>query len=210
MSDRELLEIPIPPRPPLLIVVSGPSGVGKDAALRRMREMDLYPFYFLVTNTTRPRRENEVEGVDYHFVTKEKFEEMESQGDILERAVVYGYDYGNSKSQVREALARGQDVIMRIDVQGAATIRKIAPDAVFIMILPPTMQALERRLRSRRDEPEEYLQIRIHAARLEMNKVDEFDYAIVNADDALDDTARLINSIIQAEKCRVKPRQVKL
>jgi guanylate kinase len=201
--------IALPEHPPLLIVVSGPSGVGKDAALKRMRELD-YPFYFLVTNTTRPKRVEEVEGVDYHFVTKEQFGEMEGRSEFLERAVVYGYDYGNSRREVKEALARGQDVIMRIDVQGAATIKRLVPDAVFIFLLPPSIEKLEARLRKRRTEPEDYLRIRLHAGRLEMNEVDKFDYAIVNEDDALDETADLIYAIIRAEKCRVRPRRLNL
>ena len=199
----------LPQAPPLLIIVSGPSGVGKDAALKRMQELH-YPFHFLVTNTTRPKRAEEIDGIDYHFVTKEQFAAMEASGDILERAVVYGFDYGNSRSEVREALARGQDVIMRIDVQGAATIKRLVPDAIFIMLLPPSEQVLEQRLRRRRSEPEEYLQIRVHAARLEMNEVAKFDYAIINEDNALDETAQLIYSIIQAEKHRAKPRHVNL
>lgn len=199
--------INLPDHPPLLIVVSGPSGVGKDAALKRMQELRC-PFHFLVTNTTRPKRAEEVDGVDYHFITKEQFAEMERRGDFLERAVVYGYDYGNSRSEVRAALARGQDVIMRIDVQGAATIKRIVPDAIFIMLLPPSIDALEARLRKRRSEPEEYLQIRLHAARLEMNEVEKFDYVIVNEDNALDDTAELVRAIIRVEKLRVKPRRV--
>ena len=201
--------IALPEHPPLLIVVSGPSGVGKDAALKRMRELD-YPFYFLVTNTTRPKRVEEVEGVDYHFVTKEQFGEMEQRAEFLERAVVYGYDYGNSRREVKEALARGQDVIMRIDVQGAATLKRLVPDAVFIFLLPPSIEKLEARLRKRRTEPEDYLRIRLHAGRLEMNEVDKFDYAIVNEDDALDETADLIYAIIRAEKCRVRPRRLNL
>jgi guanylate kinase len=209
MDDHAALPIQLPERPPVLVVVSGPSGVGKDAALKRMRELN-YPFYFLVTNTTRPKRPEEVEGVDYRFVSKEQFAAMAQRGEFLERAVVYGYDYGNSKREVREALARGQDVMMRIDVQGAATIKRLVPDAVFILLLPPSMDALEARLRKRRTEPEEYLQIRLHAARLEMNEVDKFDYVIVNEDDALDETAQVIQAIIQAEKCRVKPRRVVL
>jgi len=209
MSDREILPIPLPQRPALLIVVSGPSGVGKDAALRRMSEMKC-PFHFLVTNTTRPKRDNEVDGVDYHFITKEQFTEMEQRGEFLERAVVYWYDYGNSRSEVRAALARGQDVIMRIDVQGAATIKKIVPDAVFVFLLPPSMEALETRLRRRRTEPEEYLQIRLHAARLEMNEAEKFDYLIVNEDDALDETAQAIRAIIEVEKLRAKPRRISL
>ena len=194
-------------RPPsLLVVVSGPSGVGKDAALKRMREMN-YPFHFLVTNTTRPKREIEIEDVDYHFISKEQFADMDSRGDFLERAVVYGYEYGNSRSEVRAALAGGQDVIMRIDVQGAATVKRLVPDAIFIMLLPPSEEVLEQRLRRRRAEPEEYLQIRLHAARLEMNEAPKFDYVIVNEDNALDETAHIIHAIIEAEKHRAKPRQ---
>ncbi len=209
MDEPELLPILLPQPPPMLIVVSGPSGVGKDAALKRMREKK-YPFYFLVTNTTRPQRENEVEGVDYHFVTQQQFKAMEERGEFLERAVVYGYDYGNSKKEVKQALERGQDVIMRIDVQGAATLRKLVPEAIFVMLLPPNMKALERRLRNRRTEPEEYLRIRLHAARLEMNEFEKFDYIIVNEDNALDETAQTIQAIITAEKCRAKPRQIRL
>ncbi len=207
MDKPVTLPIQLPERPPLLIVVSGPSGVGKDAALKRMRELN-YPFYFLVTNTTRPKRAEEIDGIDYHFITKEQFAAREQHGDFLERAVVYGYDYGNSRSEVRAALARGQDVIMRIDVQGAASIKRIMPEAVFIMLLPPSSEALEARLRKRRSEPEEYLQIRLHAARLEMNEVEKFDYVIVNEDDALDETAQLIHDIIEVEKLRVRPRRV--
>jgi guanylate kinase len=203
------LPIQLPERYPLLIVVSGPSGVGKDAALRRMQQKK-YPFHFLVTNTTRPKRENEIDDVDYHFISKEQFAEMEARGEFLERAVVYGYEYGNSKSEVREALARGQDVIMRIDVQGAATVKRLVPDAVFIFLMPPSMEILEARLRKRRTEPEDYLRLRLHAARLEMNEFEKFDYVIVNEDDALDETAEIIQSIIVAEKCRVKPRRVVL
>jgi len=199
--------IPLPEASPLLIVVSGPSGVGKDAALKRMAELK-YPFHFLVTNTTRPKRAEEIDDKDYHFITPEQFDAMEQRGEFLERATVYGYQYGNSRSEVRQALARGQDVIMRIDVQGASTIRKIVPDAVFIFLLPPSMDALEMRLRRRRTEPEEYLRIRLHAAQLEMKQVENFDYAIVNEDDQLDETAELIYSIIQVERCRVKSRRV--
>jgi guanylate kinase len=207
MPEPAVPLITLPDHPPLLVIVSGPSGVGKDAALKRMRELRRQ-FHFLVTNTTRPRRPDEIDGLDYHFITKDQFTEMEQRGDFLERAVVYGFDYGNSRSEVSAALARGQDVIMRIDVQGAASIRRILPDAIFVMLLPPSMDALEARLRKRRSEPEEYLQIRLHAARLEMNEVEKFDYVIVNEDNALDETADLIYAIIRVEKLRVKPRRV--
>ena len=209
MSDPIAPPIPLPERPALLIIVSGPSGVGKDAALKRMRELN-YPFHFLVTNTTRPKRSDEIDDQDYHFITPDQFAAMEARGEFLERAVVYGYDYGNSKHEVRAALARGQDVIMRIDVQGAATIKRLVPEAVFIFLMPPSIESLEARLRKRRTEPEEYLKIRLHAARLEMNEVEKFDYVIVNEDAALDETAELMYAIIQTEKCRVKPRCVSL
>lgn len=209
MNEGTMPPLIIPKSAPLLIIVSGPSGVGKDAALRRMRELK-FPFHFVVTCTTRPKRPDEVDGVDYHFLTPKQFAEMKARGEFLEHAVVYGYDYGNSKSEVRQALARGQDVIMRIDVQGAATIKRLVPEAVFVFLMPPSMQSLEARLRKRRTEPEEYLNIRLHAARLEMNEVDKFDYVIVNEDDALDETAALLHAIIQAEHCRVRPRRVVL
>jgi guanylate kinase len=208
VPELALPVINLPDHPPLLVIVSGPSGVGKDAALRRMQELRRQ-FHFLVTNTTRPRRPDEVDGIDYHFITKEQFAELEQKGDFLERAVVYGFDYGNSRSEVSAALARGQDVIMRIDVQGAASIRRILPEAIFIMLLPPSFDTLESRIRKRRSkEPEEYLQIRLHAARLEMNEAEKFDYVIVNEDNALDETADLIYAIIRVEKLRVKPRRV--
>jgi guanylate kinase len=195
------------PRPALLVVVSGPSGVGKDAALKQAKAMG-YPFHFLVTNTTRPPRADEVEGEDYHFITEAQFQDMLVRGEFLEHASVYGYHYGNSRMEVRSALARGEDVIMRIDVQGAATIKRTVPDAVFIFLLPPTMGALQARLRKRHTEPEDILQVRLHAARLEMNEVENFDYVIMNRDDELEETARAIAAIITAEKCRTKPRRV--
>jgi len=207
MSESLPPPLPPPEHPALLVIVSGPSGVGKDAALKRMRELN-YPFHFLVTNTTRPQRADEIEGQDYHFITPEQFATMDAHGEFLERAVVYGYDYGNSKQEVRDALARGQDVIMRIDVQGAATIKRLVPEAVFVFLMPPSIESLEARLRKRRTEPEEYLKIRLHAARLEMSEVEKFDYVLVNEDDALDETAELLYAIIQVEKCRVKPRRV--
>lgn len=203
------LPLNIPQSSPLLIIVSGPSGVGKDTALRRMRELKS-SIHFVVTCTTRPKRPDEVDGLDYHFLTPEQFAEMDARGEFLEHAVVYGYHYGNSRSEVRQALARGQDVIMRIDVQGAATIKRLIPEAVFVFLMPPSMQALEARLRKRRTEPEEYLNIRLHAARLELNEVNKFDYVIVNEDDALDETVALLHAIIQAEHCRVQPRHIQV
>jgi guanylate kinase len=194
---------------PLLVVVSGPSGVGKDATLKRMEELG-YPFHFVVTATTRPRRANEVDGVDYHFVSQQEFAEMLEKNDLLEHAIVYGQHKGIPKKQVREALASGKDVIMRIDVQGAATIRHLVPEAVFIFLTASSEEELIRRLKKRKTETPEGLKRRIATAREEMKRLDEFDYVVVNRDGSLDDTVKTIAAIIAAEKCKVKQRKIKL
>jgi guanylate kinase len=202
------LPVELPPRPALLIVVSGPSGVGKDVTLKRMRELGA-PFHFLVTSTTRPRRPAEVEGMDYHFVSTEEFEQRLACDEFLEHAIVYGYRYGNSRREIEAALARGEDVILRIDTQGAETIRHKVEGAVFIFIAA-TLEELEARLRQRRTENEEALRLRLTMARAEMQEVHKFDYVVVNRDGQLDGTVEDIAAIIRAEKLRVQPRVVRL
>ncbi|MBC8263263.1 MAG: guanylate kinase [Anaerolineales bacterium] len=194
---------------PLLVVISGASGVGKDAAVQRMEEMG-YPFHFVVTATTRPRRPNEVDGVDYHFVSEQEFAEMLKKGELLEHAIVYGQHKGIPKKQVQEALASGKDVVMRIDVQGAATIRNLVPEAAFVFLTASSEEELIHRLKTRKTETPEGLKRRIATAREEMNRLDEFDYVVVNRDNHLDDTVRTIAAIITAEKCRVKQRKIEL
>jgi guanylate kinase len=192
---------------PLLIIVSGPSGVGKDVTLRRMKERGA-PFHFLVTNTTRPRRPNEVEGVDYHFVTPEEFDQKVAHNELLEHAVVYDHHYGNSRREIQEALANGEDVILRIDVQGAETIHHRVEDAVFIFMVA-TAQELENRLRARHTESEEVIQKRLRGAAVELAEMLKFDYVVVNGDDQLDRTVDDIEAIIRAEKLRARPRLVR-
>lgn len=192
--------------PPLLVVVSGPSGVGKDATLKRMQARGA-PFHFLVTNTTRPRRPSETEGVDYNFVTMSEFQARLERGDFLEHANVYGNMYGNSRSDIESALARGEDVIMRIDVQGAATIRKRVDGAIFIFLIS-TMQELEARLRARETETEVSLRLRLDTAAQEMKERIHFDYCLHNHDSHLDRTVDDIVAIIRAEKLRTNPRHV--
>lgn len=194
---------------PLLVVISGPSGVGKDKTLTRMKEMG-YPFYFVVTATTRPQRPSETHGVDYFFISMTEFAEMIEQGELLEYAVVYGDYKGIPKAQVRQALASGQDVIMRIDVQGAQTIRRLVPEAVLIYLSAESEEALVRRLSERKTEPEAQLKMRIATARQELKRLDLFDYLVINAEDELDETCRKIAAIITAEKCRVKQRHITL
>lgn len=192
--------------PPLLVVVSGPSGVGKDATLKRMQAHKM-PFHFVVTTTTRPRRPTEVEGVDYHFVSGSEFQEKLERGDFLEHANVYGNMYGNSRSDIEAALARGSDVIMRIDVQGAATIRKKVAGAVFIFLVS-TLEELETRLRARRTENEQALRVRLNTAAQEMQESVHFDYCLPNHDSHLDETVDDIIAIIRAEKLRSHPRVI--
>jgi guanylate kinase len=194
---------------PLLIVISGPSGVGKDATLQRMQDLGL-PFHFVITATTRPRRENEVHGQDYFFVSYSEFADMMEQGELLEHAVVYGDYKGIPKQQVREALSSGKDVIMRIDVQGASTIRRLVPEAVTIFLTAISEEELVDRLRERKTEEAGQLKIRIATAREEMKRIHEFDYVVVNREGCLDEAVEQIRCIIRAEKSRVHQRAVVL
>ena len=187
---------------PVLVVLSGPSGVGKDATLQLMKQQD-HSFHFVVTATTRPRRPNEVEGVDYHFVSMAEFAHMIENDELLEHAMVYGDYKGIPKKHVREALASGKDVMMRIDVQGAATIRELIPNAVTIFLTSESEEELVRRLQQRKTEDPGKLAMRIATARQELRRVVEFDYVVVNRVDRLHETADHVHSIIAAEKCRV-------
>lgn len=198
-----------PSAPPLVVVISGPSGVGKDTVVRRMEELG-YPFHFVVTATSRPRRENEVDGRDYHFVTAQEFEEMIRKGELLEHAIVYGQYKGIPKAHVRDALASGKDVILRLDVQGAATVRQLIPDAVTIFLTAASEEELFHRLQTRKTEDAEQLRKRMETAREEMKRLPEFDYVVVNSDCNLDDAVHTIAAIITAEKCRTRPRRAHL
>jgi len=194
---------------PLLIVISGPSGAGKDTVMQRMKERGL-PFHFVVTATTRPIRANETHGRDYWFVSKEEFARMIDEDELIEHAIVYGDYKGIPKQQVRESLASGMDVVMRVDVQGAESVRKLAPEALLIFITPDSEEELVHRLETRRTETPDSLALRIATARKELNRVEAFDYVIVNRNFHLDETVDIIRAIIDAEHHRVKPRKVDL
>jgi guanylate kinase len=193
----------------MLVVISGPSGVGKDMTINRMKELG-YPFYFVVTATTRPQRPGEVDGKDYFFVSMSDFAEMIEEDELLEYAVVYGDYKGIPKAQVRQALASGQDVVMRIDVQGAATIRRLIPEAILIYISAESEAALVRRLSQRKTEPEDQLKIRIATARKEQARLEIFDFIVINREGLLDETCEKVAAIITAERCRVEPRKIDL
>ena len=194
---------------PLLIVISGPSGVGKDTVLHRMKERHL-PYHFVVTAATRAPRANEVDGVDYIFVSHDEFARMIENDELLEYAIVYNDYKGIPKAQVRQALASGKDVVMRLDVQGAATVRKLCPDALLIFLTTQDEEEMIARLRQRQTETPEGLNLRIATARQEMKRIGEFDYVVVNRDHKLDEAVDAILAIIQAEHHRAKPRQVTL
>ena len=213
MSDRSFASNPRAKRrgdrnsPPLLIVLSGPSGVGKDAVLARMRKSER-PFHYVVTATTRPRRAGEKNGVNYHFLSRKQFQQMIDKHQFLEWANVYGNYYGVPKDEVTPALSKGVDTIVKVDVQGAATIKKILPQAVFIYLMPPSVPALEKRLKRRRSESSEDLALRLARAEEEIRSLPLFDYVITSHQDKLDEVVSQIDAIVTAEKCRVKPRTV--
>ena len=197
----------IKPGPPLLVVLSGPSGVGKDAALAALRGLHR-PWQFVVTATTRPRRPGERYGVDYIFLDLDTFLGMKERGEFLECAEVYGRWYGVPCNQVREGLKAGKDVILKVDVQGAETVRKLAPEAVFIFMVPGSFEELERRLAQRMTESPLELEVRLSVARQELARIHEFDYQVVNCNDCLEQAVADIDSIIAVEKSRVVPRNV--
>ena len=204
MINEDLYQQPIHP---LLVLISGPSGVGKDTIARLLMEQH-DSFYFVVTATTRPRRPGEVEGHDYFFVTHDEFAKMIEQDELLEHALVYNDYKGVPKQQIREALASGRDVIMRLDVQGAATIRKLIPNGVFIFLTAESESSMINRLHERKSETFEGLKLRIATARQEMKRLPEFDYCVVNAEGNQETAVRQILSIIDAERLRVNREPV--
>ena len=208
-NDSDPYSNPISHNEPLLVVISGPSGVGKDSVIQAMKERDL-PFFFVVTATNRPRRENEVHGVDYLFVSTEQFIAMIEGDDLLEYATVYEDYKGVPKEQVRQALASGKDVIMRVDVQGAATIREISPQACLIFLTAQNEAELIKRLKQRKTETPEGLLKRIETAREELQCMHEFDYVVLNRDCHLDEAVDTILAIIRAEHHRTSPQKVTL
>ncbi len=191
----------------MLIVLSGPSGVGKDAVLKRMKELG-HPFHYAITATTRNQRRGERDGVDYWFISEERFGQMVDNRDMLEWARVYDYHYGVPKSEVEPALAQGQDVIVKVDVQGAATIKGLLPQAVSIFLVPSTMEELAQRLGSRHTEGSDDLKLRQGKAIEEMERLPMFDYVVVNHQDRVDLAVSHIQAIVTAEKCRTSPRVI--
>lgn len=186
----------------VLVVVSGPSaGVGKDAVVNKLKEK--YGFSKITTLTTRPMREGEQEGVDYYFVSQDEFEKKKNEDYFLEWEKYLDNFYGTPKQEVLDNVSQGKDVILRIDVRGAKSVKKIIPSAVLIYIAAPSFDILKLRLEKRKDKSESIEQ-KLQAAAWEVEQFDGFDYLVVNEQDRLDDTVELVHNIIEAERRRVK------
>lgn len=197
------------PAGPLLIVLSGLSGVGKDTVLSRLKQ-SRHPLEFIVTVTTRPQRPGERDGIHYRFVSDSQFQEMIEAGQLLEYAGVYGHYYGVPADSVKKALENDKDVVIKVDVQGAATIKKIVPEAVFIFLAASSMQELESRLKQRSTESEADLALRLETAATELEQLPMFDYIVYNRRGEVNRAVADIDAIITSEKCRVVPRKIQL
>ncbi len=190
---------PVGAAKPILLVISGPSGVGKDAVMARLREA-LPEVQYVRTVTTRRPRPGERDGVDYRFLTDDEYDRLIAEDGFLERASVYSHRYGVPRGEVTHALTRGQDVVVRVDVQGAATIRRLMPEAVLVFLAPESDEELERRLRERATDDGADLRLRRDTAAREMAQRDAFDYVVVNAEGRLDKAVARIVAIVEAEK----------
>lgn len=194
---------------PLLVVLSGPSGVGKDTVLLQMKRQGC-PFHYVITATTRPRRGKEREDIDYHFITEEKFKQMIDDGEFLEWANVYGNFYGVPKQEMRQAMERGMDVIVKVDVQGVVTIKKKIPQAISIFIEPPSIEGLERRLKGRHSENPADLALRLGKAREEMKDLSLFDYVLTSHQGKVDEVIARIETIVTNEKQQARPKIINI
>jgi guanylate kinase len=196
-------------RRPRVFVISGPSGVGKDAVIQEMR-VQLPAFHYAVTATTRPRRPGEIDGVHYHFMEIDDFERLVEEGEFLEHAVVYGNLYGVLKQRVRSALSSGQSVVIKVDVQGARTIRAIIPQAILIFIAPPSMSELLHRLRDRKSDDFDVVIARLNTATQELTVASKFDYLVFNETNRLTETVESIATIVNGEEFRIAQMEITL
>jgi len=195
----------------LLVIISGPSGVGKDTIIDALRDRPRDPdYHYVVTCTTRQPRPGEIPGVSYQFLTDEQFEALDEAGELLESADVHGNHYGTPRREVSDALVAGHDVILKIDVQGAAAVKERVPDALLVFIVPPTLEALFQRLRSRATETADELEIRQRNAAIELARQGDYDQVVVNETGEIARTAAEIEAIIEQEKRRNPDRRMRI
>ncbi|MDP2966038.1 MAG: guanylate kinase [Pelolinea sp.] len=206
---KEKVDFNILEQAPLMVVISGPSGVGKDSVLRALKKSDL-PIYHVVTANTRAPRPDEKEGVDYFFVSHEAFEKMISADELIEYSRVYDDYKGVPKAQIRKAIESGKDVILRLDVQGAEKIKKLYKDAVLIFLIPANEEDWYQRLGGRWLSQEKDFETRITTVKDELIKARNFDYIVVNAQNQLQKTVTIIEAIIIAEHQKSKPRKISI
>ena len=195
----------------VLVIVSGPSGVGKDTVIEALRRR--YPehrYDYVVTSTTRPRRDYEVDGIHYRFLTTARFLRLRAGGEFLEANEVHGHWYGTPRSAVRRSLRAGRDVILKIDVQGAAVVKRAVPDALLVFLVPPSLEDLFSRLRSRATETADELDVRQRNAAVELARQEDYDQVVVNATGRVDATAARIEAIIDAEKLAHPDRRTRV
>ncbi len=209
MSDNNSISFDLLKPEPLLIVLSGPSGVGKDVTLQALKKRNI-PLHFVVTATTREPRPEETHGMDYFFYSKDEFQAMIDANELLEYAIVYEDYKGIPKEQVRKAMQSGLDVILRVDVQGAAKLRELNPDAVLIFLLPSSVEEWHERLNNRQTETEESMNIRLNKVKWELEYLPIFDYMVVNRHNCLEEAVETIVDIIHAEHHRTIPRKITL
>ena len=190
-----------PPANPMLVIISGPSGVGKDTIIEALQKRDHRPLYhYVVTCTTRGRRPGEIEGVSYNFVSVAEFMALRDEGELLEANEVHGNWYGTPRAGVRAALAGGQHAILKIDVQGARVVKGCVPEALLIFVVPPSLDTLVEHLKARRTETAEQLELRQRNAAIELARKDDYDYVVVNEEGHVDVTAERIEEIIEQEE----------
>ncbi|MGA2512917.1 MAG: guanylate kinase [Candidatus Limnocylindrales bacterium] len=186
---------------PMLVIISGPSGVGKDTIIDALRKRGHRPeYHYVVTCTTRGRRPTEVDGVSYNFVSPQEFAALREAGELLEANEVHGNWYGTPRAGVRRALAGGQHAILKIDVQGARVVKSCVPQALLVFVVPPSFETLVEHLKARRTESAEQLEIRQRDAAIELARKDDYDYVVVNEEGRVDLTAQRIEEIIAQEE----------
>jgi guanylate kinase len=195
----------------MLVIISGPSGVGKDTIIAALRRRPHDPeLCYVVTCTTRSPRTGEIDGSSYHFLSKAAFDDLRKGGELLESAKVHGHWYGTPRQPVLDALQAGQDVILKIDVQGAAAVKARVSNALLIFLVPPSLEALFGRLRARATETADELEVRQRNAAVELARSEDYDHVVVNETGEVDRTAAAIDAILEAERIRHPRRRVRL